>query len=116
MVLASNGGGAQVQGDRPGLTPKHSGSLWSTYAVAPQVRVGAGLTYRGAQNPEGSRAMEASGFATADAMVEYNINDKTSVKLNVQNLTNKLYADTLYRGFYGPGAPRSVQLSLKTRF
>ncbi|WP_226449675.1 TonB-dependent receptor [Acidovorax radicis] len=115
-VLASNGGGAQVQGDRPGLTPKHSGSIWSTYAVAPQWRVGAGLTYRGSQNPEGSRAMEASGFATADAMVEYSINDKTSLKLNVTNLTNKLYADTLYRGFYGAGATRSVQLTLKSRF
>ena len=115
-VLAANGSGAQVKGDRPGLTPKHSGSVWSTYAVAPQWRVGAGLTYRSGQNPEGSRAMEASGFATADAMVEYTINDKTSVKLNVTNLTDKLYADTLYRGFYGPGAPRSVQLSLKARF
>ena len=115
-VLAANGGGAQVQGDRPGLTPKHSGSIWSTYVVAPQWRVGAGLTYRAAQNPEGSRAMQASGFATADAMVEYTINDKTSVKLNVTNLTNKLYADTLYRGFYGAGATRSVQLTLKSRF
>ena len=115
-VLAANGGGAQVKGDRPGLTPKHSGSLWSTYAVAPKWRVGAGLTYRGAQNPEGSRAMEASGFVTADAMVEYSINDKTSLKLNVTNLGDKLYADTLYRGFYGAGAPRSVQLTLKSRF
>lgn len=113
VVTANN---AQRQGDRPGLTPKHSGSVWSTYAVAPQWRVGAGLTYRGAQNPEGARQMEASGFVTADAMVEYNVNDKTSVKLNVTNLSNKLYADTLYRGFYGPGAPRSVQLTLKSRF
>ena len=113
VVTANN---AQRQGDRPGLTPKHSGSLWSTYAVAPQWRVGAGLTYRGAQNPEGARQMEASGFVTADAMVEYSIDDKTSVKLNVSNLGDKLYADTLYRGFYGPGAPRSVQLMLKTRF
>ena len=116
VVLASNGGGAQVQGDRPALTPKHSGSIWSTYAVAPQWRVGAGMTYRGSQTPEGSRAMEASGFATADAMVEYSINDNTSLKLNVTNLTNKLYADTLYRGFYGAGATRSVQLTLKSRF
>ncbi|MDD2846545.1 MAG: TonB-dependent receptor, partial [Rhodoferax sp.] len=76
----------------------------------------AGLTYRGAQNPEGSRAMQASGFVTADAMIEYSVNDKTSVKLNVSNLSDKLYADTLYRGFYGPGAPRSVQLTLKSRF
>ena len=60
--------------------------------------------------------MQASGFATVDAMVEYLVNDKTSVKLNVSNLTDKLYADTLYRGFYGAGAARSVQLTLKSRF
>ena len=60
--------------------------------------------------------MEASSFVTADAMVEYSFDDKTSLKLNVQNLTNKLYADALYRGFYAPGSPRSVQLVLKTRF
>ena len=115
-VLAANGGGAQVRGDRPGLTPKHSGSVWTTYVLAPKWRVGAGLTYRGSQNPEGSRAMTASSFVTADAMVEYSISDKTSLKLNVTNLTDRLYADTLYRGFYGAGAPRSVQLTLKSRF
>ncbi len=115
-VLAANGGGAQVKGDRPGLTPKHSGSLWSTYAITSQVRAGAGLTYRSAQNPEGSRAMEAESFVTADAMLEYSFDEKTSLKLNVQNLSNKLYADSLYRGFYSPGAPRTVQLTLKTRF
>ena len=113
VVTANN---AQREGDRPGLTPRHSGSAWSTYAFAPQWRVGAGLTYRSAQNPDGARQMESSGFVTADAMVEYSIDDKTSVKLNISNLGDKLYADTLYRGFYGPGAPRSVQLMLKTRF
>jgi catecholate siderophore receptor len=116
VALASNGGGAQVQGDRPGLTPKHSGSVWSTYAVTSSIRVGAGLTYRGKQNPEGSRAVYASGFSTIDAMVEYALDDKTALKLNVNNLTDRVYADSLYRGFYTPGAPRSVQVTLKTRF
>ena len=116
VALAANGGGAQVQGDRPGLTPKHSGSVWSTYAVTSSIRVGAGLTYRGKQNPEGSRAVYASGFSTIDAMVEYALDEKTSLKLNVSNLTNRVYADSLYRGFYTPGAPRSVQVTLKSRF
>ena len=74
------------------------------------------MTYRGKQNPEGSRAVYASGFGVVDAMVEYAIDDKTSVKLNVNNLFDKVYADGLYRGFYIPGAARSVQLTLKTRF
>ncbi len=116
VVRAANGGGAQVQGDRPGLTPKHSGSVWSTYAITSKIRAGAGITYRSKQNPEGSRAVYASGFGVVDAMVEYAIDDKTSVKLNVNNLFDKVYADGLYRGFYIPGAARSVQLTLKTRF
>ena len=116
VVLSSTGGGAQVQGDRPGLTPKHSGSLWTTYALTPQLRIGGGLNYRGAQNPEGSRAVTAPSFVTVDAMVEYSFDEKTSLKLNVSNLSDKLYADSLYRGFYTPGAPRSVQLTLKSHF
>lgn len=107
---------AQRQGDRPGLTPKHSGSFWSTYAVTSSVRVGAGLTYRGKQNPEGQRSYYASGFSTVDAMVEYAFDEKTSLKLNVSNLFDRVYADALYRGFYTPGAARSVQVTLKTRF
>ncbi|MBV7427059.1 TonB-dependent siderophore receptor [Acidovorax sp. sif0715] len=116
VVVPANGGGAQAQGDRPGLTPKHSGSVWTTYAVTSKVRVGAGVTYRGKQNPEGSRAVYASGFAVMDAMVEYAFDDKTTLKLNVNNLFDRTYADGLYRGFYTPGTARSVQLSLKTRF
>ncbi len=112
----ATGTGAQLQGDRPGLTPKHSGSIWSTYAITSKLRAGAGLTYRGKQAPEGQRTYYASGFATVDAMVEYAFDDKTTLKLNVSNLTDRVYADALYRGFYTPGAPRTVQMTLKTRF
>jgi len=84
--------------------------------VTPKLRLGAGLTYRGKQSPEGSRALTASGFATIDAMAEYTFDQKTSLKLNVTNLSDKLYADSLYRGFYTAGAARTVQLTVKTRF
>ena len=49
-------------------------------------------------------------------MAEYNVSEKTSLKLNVTNLTNELYADALYRGFYVPGAERRVELTIKTTF
>ena len=114
--LAASGGGAQVQGDRPGLTPRHSGSVWSTYRVFPKLRLGLGANYRSSQSPEGSRAVKAAGFVTFDAMAEYSFTEMTTLKLNVTNLTDKLYADTLYRGFYGPGQPRRVQLTLKHLF
>ncbi|HEX5805242.1 MAG TPA: TonB-dependent siderophore receptor [Macromonas sp.] len=116
VALSPAGTGAQVQGDRPGLTPKHSASLWTTYRVLPALRLGMGLNYRSEQNPEGARHLVAASFTTVDAMAEYLLSEQTTVKLNVTNLTDKRYADALYRGFYVPGASRSVQLTLKTLF
>jgi catecholate siderophore receptor len=49
-------------------------------------------------------------------MVEHTLNANTVLKLNVTNLTNKLYADQLYSNFYIPGTPRRVELSLKAMF
>jgi catecholate siderophore receptor len=116
VTLNAAGTGAQVEGDRPGLTPKHTLSLWTTYRVTPKLRAGAGLNYRSEQNPEGARHVTAPAFTTIDAMVEYAWSSNLSVKLNASNLGDKLYADALYRGFYTPGAPRSVQLSVKANF
>ena len=116
VVLNPAGTGAQVQGDRPGLTPRHSGSVWTTYRVMPQLRLGLGANYRSSQNPEGQRTLKAKGFVTFDAMAEYSFTEATTLKLSVTNLSNKLYADGLYRGFYQPGAPRRVELTLKHLF
>lgn len=116
VALNAAGTGAQVEGDRPGLTPKHSGSLWTTYRVLPQLRLGLGANYRSSQSPDGQRTYHTASFVTFDAMAEYAVNEKVSLKLNVTNLTDKLYADSLYRGFYVPGAPRRVELSVKALF
>lgn len=107
---------APTQGDRPGLTPKHSASLWNTYQVTPQWRIGAGLNHRGSQTPLTNKARKAPDFTTADLMVEYTIDWRMSVRLNVNNVTDELYADSLYTGFYTPGAARNAQLSLKLTF
>jgi catecholate siderophore receptor len=114
--IAATGTGAQGKGDRSALTPKHSASLWTTYRITALWRVGSGLNYRGEQNPDGARTKLAAAFTTVDAMAEYTLNDANALKFNVSNLTNKLYADSLYRGFYAPGAPRRVELSWKSMF
>lgn len=105
-------------GDRPGLSPRHSGTIWSTYQVTAQWRIGGGLNFRSRQSPADTSAptWEAPGFMTADLMAEYAIDDRWTLKVNVSNLANKLYADTLYRGHYIPGAGRLVQATLTTRF
>ena len=44
------------------------------------------------------------------------IRDSYTIKGNVSNLTNKLYADALYSGHYIPGAGRTVQVTLNAKF
>lgn len=105
-------------GDRPGLSPKHSGTVWTTYQLTPQWRVGGGLNFRSKQAPADvtAPAWEAPGFVTADLMAEYSINQQFAVKANLSNVTDKLYAESLYRGHYIPGAGRMLQVALSAKF
>lgn len=105
------------QGDRPSLTPVSSGTLWTTYLVHPQLRLGAGLNGRSGQQPNRNPGFYADKFVTADAMAEYTVTpDTLSFRLNVSNLTNKRYADQLYTAFYVPGAGRVVSLTATYKF
>lgn len=105
-------------GDRPGLSPKHSGTIWTTYQLTPQWRIGGGLNFRSRQAPADvtAPAWEAPSFVTADLMAEYAINQQFTLKANLTNITDKYYAESLYRGHYIPGAGRMLQVSLTARF
>jgi catecholate siderophore receptor len=108
--------GEQV-GQRPSMTPRHSGTIWSTYQLTPIWRVGAGLNARSSATPLRNPAgIVAPKFVTGDLLAEFAPTDQTAVKLNVLNVSNKHYAESLYTGHYIQGAPRTVQLTLTTRF
>lgn len=106
------------EGDRPGLSPVHSGTVWSTYQLTPQFRFGGGINFRSAQAPADTTApaWEAPAFTTVDLMAEYIINDRFTVKGNLNNVADTLYGDSLYRGHYVPGAGRNLQVSLTAKF
>jgi catecholate siderophore receptor len=104
-------------GTRSSLTPRHSGTIWTTYQLTPQWRVGGGLNARSSQTPNRNPAgIVAPRYVTGDLLAEYTYSDAISVKLNVNNVTNKLYADSLYTGHYIPGAGRMVYLTMTGRF
>ena len=104
-------------GDRPSLTPRHSGTIWTTYRVLQNLRLGGGLNARSSQTPNRNPlGIDAPSFVTADLLAEYTLNDGVSFKLNVANVTDKPYADSLYTGHYIPGAGRSYQLTMSARF
>lgn len=105
-------------GDRPGLSPKHSGTVWTTYQITPKLRLGGGINFRSAQAPADvtAPAWEAPSFVTADLLAEYAFSERLILKANLTNATNKLYAESLYRGHYVPGAGRILQVALTAKF
>ncbi len=105
-------------GDRPGLSPKHSGAFFNTYQLTPQWRVGGGVNLRSRSAPPDVTApyFDVPGFVTADLLAEYKINEQFLVKASLSNLTDKLYGESLYRGHYVPGAGRLLYVSLTAKF
>lgn len=125
----STGSFGNRPGERPGLTPRHSGTVWTTYQLSEPLRIGAGVNFRSKQSPadigfnQGNATTApttaqwfAPGYATVDLMAEYALNNRVTFKANINNLADKYYADSLYRGHYVPGAGRIVQTNVTIKF
>lgn len=106
----------ELVGAWPGVTPKHTGTIWTTYQIDPQWRVGGGINWRSSMTPLLAPTINAPSYTTLDLMAEYAVSRDLLLKLNITNVTDKLYADALYRGHYVPGAPRTVQLTASYKF
>ncbi|RZS58443.1 TonB-dependent receptor [Sphaerotilus mobilis] len=107
-------------GDRPGLTPKHSGAVWSSWQLTRDWRVGTGVNFRSKSTPadqQAASAITSPGYGTLELMTEVAIEPDTFiVKANLANVTNKLYGASLYRGHVVPGAGRTLQVTGTVKF
>ncbi|MBC7955192.1 MAG: TonB-dependent receptor [Cytophagales bacterium] len=113
----STPGVGEGAGTRSSLTPRHSGTIWTTYQATPKFRVGGGLNARSSQTPNRNPVgIAAPRFITGDLMAEYKLSSEVTFKFNIDNVTNKLYADSLYTGHYIPGEGRSAQLGMSIKF
>jgi catecholate siderophore receptor len=114
----SNAAGQAEVGQNPGLSPSRQANLYTTYRIGDKWRIGGGFTAMSQNKPANSVTSlnRAPGYVKADALVEYRINEGNSLKLNIDNLFDKVYYNTLYRGFAAPGDERSVRLTLTSKF
>ena len=89
----------------------------TTYQLTRAVRFGGGLNARSAQTPNRNPAgIVAPGFVTGDLFAEYAFTEQIALKLNLLNVTNRLYADSLYTGHYIAGQPRTLSVTLAAKF
>jgi len=115
-------------GDRLIQTPKHSGSLFTTYAFPFGLQIGYGLTYQGRFATNQRNLLQRTQFMVDDylihrAFVSYDLNNGLVAQLNVTNLTNEDYytgvrnnvnatTGVVTGGWATPGDARSAVFSL----
>ena len=105
-------------------TPKHSGSLFTTYQLPFGLQLGYGLTYEGSfaivTNPSAlinGQYPRSKDWLTHRFFASYPVTPKLTAQVNVQNFTNEHYYTTIRNnGWAVPGALRSATFSLFYEF
>ncbi len=99
-------------------TPKHSGSLFTTYKLPFGLEVGYGLTYQGSFALNAVSLAAPTQFRSDDYLIHraylaYSFAGGLTAQLNVQNFTDKKYFTAIRNnGWAAPGEARSAVLSL----
>ncbi len=114
---------ANTQGNALANTPKHSGSLFTTYKLPWHgIEVGGGANFVSSRlassSPDNSTAVlkKAAGYMTVQAMARMPLpREGFSLQLNGYNLTGQKYYDLLHPSHVVPGAGRTLLLSLNVK-
>ena len=107
---------AAPAGRAVGLVPRNQLTLWTTVDVTPHWGGGGGLIDQSQVFTSFSNAVVLPGYTRADAVIYYKFGSYR-VALNAENVCNASYYSTANNdNNISPGAPRSVQLSLRVSF
>jgi catecholate siderophore receptor len=109
---------AANNGRRLVLTPEMSGTVWTTYRLARDIRIGGGLRYTDPVFVNAANTIRVPRNTVVDALIEAPISRQLVVRVNVYNLTDEDYIRNINNngGRYNPGTPRSFLLSTAVRF
>ncbi len=120
-TTGSNSAGAQVR-----WSPEVTATLWSSYKFDDKITVGGGARYVSEQkrlidptaNAATQNVPEVPGYTVVDALFAYKVGKNVSLQLNVYNLFDKFYVNSLNNGGsrFTLGQERSAQLSANIAF
>ena len=118
VILRSNSvlNGIPIEGNRPGLTPKQSGGIWTTVDVAPKLTLGGGITATADRFTSNDDLVTLPTSTRVDAVAVYRLG-RYAVSLNIQNLGDARYYESAGGNFQiYPGAPRHALLTVRYSF
>lgn len=107
-----------TQGKTVANTPRNTVTLWSTYDFTPAWEIGGGMTYLSSRYAANTDLVEVGGYTRWDAEIAYH-QKKYDLRLNLLNLTNKYYYDTLIQSDGGravPGIGRTILATATYKF
>ncbi|WP_439532158.1 TonB-dependent receptor [Polymorphobacter sp.] len=98
------------------IAPRHSGSFSTSYDFTPEFNAGFNLVASASRVGQNTAAsyLVAGGYVVADVSATWRPSRQVTVRLLVNNITNRLYYDQLHPVHVIPGAGRTALVSLGT--
>jgi catecholate siderophore receptor len=107
-----------TDGNRLALAPEVSGNLWTTVRLPHNIRLGGGVRYTDAAFISTANTIAIPSYTVADALVEAPVGQHLILRLNISNLTDRVYIRNINNnaGRYNPGSPRAFLLTSAVHF
>jgi catecholate siderophore receptor len=103
------------EGNEPINTPHYTFNVWNTYSFGGGWRAGIGFDAIGARFANQSNAAVVPSYTRWDSMLAYE-KKSYSVKLNLFNVFDQEYYESVYAGHVLPGAPRTLEMKVEYKF
>lgn len=97
-------------------TPPHNFTLWTTYAVTPELTIGGGATYQAMAFANIGNTAYVPDYWKFDAMVSYKVDKNSTLQFNIYNITDELYYAQYFGANVVPASGRWASLSLRVRY
>ncbi len=104
-------------GLRPRELPEHTFSVWNNFVITEKLGLGLGLTHQSKSFINNSNTAELPSYTRLDAAAYYNVSERLSLQLNIENLTDELYFPNAHATHQATvGAPLNARLTANYRF
>ncbi len=106
-----------IEGKDVQRVPRHSATLWSSYQFPGQkLEIAGGPTYVSHRFANDTNTNRVDGYTRWDATIGYSVNEKVTLRLNLQNLTDKEYFEAAGGGHALPAPGRTAIATVSFNF
>jgi catecholate siderophore receptor len=97
-------------------TPHHNLTLWTTYVFFDRLTIGGGTAYQSLGWANQGNTAYVPAYWKFDAMVSYKVDDKSTIQVNIYNITNEMYYSQYFGGNVVPASGRWGSVTYRVRW